>query len=73
MENTRSHFEDCRLDQAERFLHSRVVEVGSRGISVRSVGGNRAVEVRFGRFLKNKKVTVEKIVEKARKTPLKKC
>ena len=49
MENLRSHFGDCRLDQAERFLHSCLVEVGS-GISVRSVGSNRANEVRFGRF-----------------------
>ena len=61
MENSRSHFGDCRLDQAERFLHSRLVEVGSRGISVRSVGGNRAGEVRFGRFLRNKKVTVKRV------------
>ena len=34
-------------------------------ISVRSVGGTRAGEVRIGRFLRNGKVTVEKVVEKA--------
>ena len=56
------------MDQTKRFLHSRLVDVGSRGISVRSVGGNRAGEVRFGRFLRNKKVTVKKIIEKAQKT-----
>ncbi len=67
MQNSSSHFGDCRLDQAERFLHGRLVEVGPRGISVRSVGGNRAGEVRFGRFLRNEKVTVKKIVEKAGK------
>ena len=32
---------------------------------MRSVGGNRAGEVRIGRFLRNEKVTVEKIVEQA--------
>ena len=47
MENLRSYFGDCRLDQAERFLHSGFVGVGSRGLSVRRVGGNRAGEVGF--------------------------
>ena len=32
---------------------------------MRSVGGNRAGEVRIGRFLRNERVTVEKIVEQA--------
>ena len=60
-----SHFGDRRLDQAGSFLHDRLVKLGPQGISVRSVGGNRADEVRIGRFLRNEKVTVEKIVEKA--------
>ena len=60
-----SHFGDRRLDQAGSFLHDRLVKLGPRGISVRSVGGNRAGEVRIGRFLRNEKVTVEKIVEQA--------
>ena len=34
-------------------------------VGMRSVGGNRAGEVRIGRFLRNEKVTVEKIVEQA--------
>ncbi len=60
-----SHFGDYCLDQTESFIHTRLVEVGPHGISVRSVGGNRAGEVRMGRFLRNEKVTVNKIVEKA--------
>ena len=68
MQNPGSHFGDLRLDQAERFFHDRLVEVGPRGVSVRGVGGNRAGEVRFGRFLRNGKVTVNKIVEKAAMT-----
>ena len=34
-------------------------------MSVRRLGGNRAGEVRIGRFLRNGKLTVEKIVERA--------
>ena len=60
-----SHFGDCRLDKTASFLHDRLVRIGPRGISVRGVGGNRAGEVRIGRFLRNRKVTVDKIVEKA--------
>jgi len=60
-----SHFGDFRLDQAVCFLHDRLVEIGPQGISVRRVGGSRAGEVRVGRLLKNGKVTVKKIVEKA--------
>ena len=50
---------------AGRFLHDCLVRRGTRGISVRSVGGSRAGEVRIGRFLRNGKVTVEKVVEQA--------
>ena len=67
MQSSRSYFGDFRLDQAADFLHERLVAIGPRGISIRSVGGNRATEVRFGRFLRNKKVTEEKLIEKARK------
>ena len=63
----------CRIlgivvsDQAGSFLHDRLVKLGRLEGSrpVRSVGGNRAGEVRIGRFLRNEKVTVEKIVEQA--------
>ena len=60
-----SHFGDYRLDKTASFLHDRLVRIGPRGISVRGVGGNRAGEVRIGRFVRNKKVSVDKIVEKA--------
>ena len=58
-------FGDRRVDRVHRFLHDRLVRQGPRGISVRRLGGSRAGEVRIGRFLRNGKVTVEKIVERA--------
>lgn len=58
-------FGDRRVDRSYRFLHDRLVRHGPRGISVRRLGGSRAGEVRIGRFLRNGKVTVEKIVERA--------
>src|SRR3546814_6133840 len=35
------------------FLHRRLVEVGQRGVAVRSLGGNREGEMRITRFLRN--------------------
>lgn len=58
-------FGDRRVDRAHRFLHDRLVRHGPRGISVRRLGGSRSGEVRIGRFLRNGKVTAEKIVERA--------
>lgn len=46
-------------------MHERLVTVGQGGISVRSLGGNRAGEMRITRFLRNAKVTVEEIFEQA--------
>ena len=60
-----SDFGDYRLDEAATFLHDRLVRIGPRGLSVRGLGGSRAGEVRIGRFLRNGKVSVEKIVNKA--------
>lgn len=47
------------------FLHRRLIEIGQRGIAVRSLGGCRAGEMRLTRFLRNSKVTVGEIVEEA--------
>ena len=58
-------FGDRRVDRSGEFLHDRLVRHGPRGISIRRLGGNRAGEVRIGRFLRNDKVTVEKIVHQA--------
>jgi hypothetical protein len=41
------------------------VEVGQRGVSVRSLGGDRAGEMGFTRFLQNPRVTRDEIVETA--------
>src|SRR5690606_5569320 len=46
-------------------LHRRLVEVGQRGVSVRSLGGDRAGEMRLTRFLRNEKVTADEIVTEA--------
>jgi hypothetical protein len=47
------------------FLHRRLVEVGQRGIAVRSLGGGRAGEMRLTRFLRNLKVSVQEIIAAA--------
>ena len=49
------------LGKRGAFLHERLVTVGPRGVSVRGLGGNRAGEMRFTRFLRNRKVTVGEI------------
>ncbi len=45
---------------------ARLVSVGQSGISVRRVGGNRAGEMRFTRFLRNLRVSPEEMVATAR-------
>ena len=45
---------------------ARLVCVGQSGISVRRVGGNRAGEMRFTRFLRNRRVRPEEMVTTAR-------
>ncbi len=45
---------------------ARLVCVGQSGISVRRVGGNRAGEMRFTRFLRNRRVRPEEMVATAR-------
>jgi hypothetical protein len=47
-------------------LYGRLVSSGGRQVSVRSVGGSRAGEVRIGRFLHNKKVTTKEMIAAAR-------
>lgn len=41
------------------------MEVGGRGISVRSLGGSRSGEIRITRFLRNQRVSVEELVSHA--------
>ncbi|MGP9814674.1 IS4 family transposase, partial [Rhodopseudomonas sp. NSM] len=45
---------------------ARLVDVGRAGISVRRVGGDRAGEIRFTRFLRNPRVTPQEMVAHAR-------
>lgn len=63
MEQEASSFGDYRLDQANSFIHDRLTSHGPDGISVRRLGGNRAGEIRIGRFLRNGKVTEDRIIE----------
>lgn len=44
------------------FLLERLVEAGQGGVRLRPLGGNRAGEVRLGRFLRNPRVTPEEII-----------
>ena len=53
MEQGASSFGDNRLDRANRFIQDRLASHGPDGLSVRRLGGNRAGEVRIGRFLRN--------------------
>jgi Transposase DDE domain len=46
-------------------LHERLVSVGSRGVRVRRLGGSRAGEIRITRFLRNRAVNVEEMIETA--------
>lgn len=46
-------------------MHRRLVAGGGRGISVRSLGGGRAGEIRLTRFLRNAKVTIGEIIAAA--------
>ena len=45
---------------------ARLVRVGQSGVSVRRVGGNRAGEMRFTRFLRNPRVSPSEMVATAR-------
>jgi hypothetical protein len=48
------------------FLHRRLTADGSKGISVRQLGGGRAGEMRITRFLHNPKVTVSEMAATAK-------
>ena len=65
MEQAASFFGDYRLDQANRFIHDRLASHGPDGRSVRRLGGHRAGEIRIGRFLRNEKVSADRIIEPA--------
>ena len=60
-------FGDTRLARVGALLFKRLSE--KLTISIRTLGGNRATEVAFNRFLENKKTRVDTIVnELAKKT-----
>lgn len=58
-------FGDARRQAAGIDLLARLVEVGESGVSVRGLGGDRAGEVRFGRFLRCDAVTAEEMTATA--------
>ena len=47
------------------FLLDRLLAVGQAGVRIRPLGGNRASEVRLGRFLRNPRVSVAEMVATA--------
>ena len=62
MEQEVSSFGDHRLDWAGRFIHDRLVSHDPDSLSVRRLGGTRAGEIRIGRFVRNEKVTENRII-----------
>jgi len=54
-------FGDKRLEKVGNLLNSCILKKNS--VSLRKIAENRAMEVRFGRFLSNEKVTVNEIKE----------
>ena len=58
-------FGDRRLEKGGIFLLDRLLEAGQQGVRIRPLGGDRAGEVRIGRFLHNLSVTPEEMLETA--------
>lgn len=52
---------DRRLNQVGHALHEAMVK--QQSVCLRQLGGARAGEVRYGRLLRNEKVTVQKLIE----------
>jgi hypothetical protein len=65
MEFDLGQFGDSRLQKGGAFLLDRIIEVGESGVRVRPLGGNRAGEVRLGRFLHNHRVTPAEMIATA--------
>ena len=59
------HFGDARRRRVGIDLLARLMAVGPAGGSVRYLGGKRAGEIRFGRFLANPKVTAAEMLATA--------
>lgn len=54
-------FGDKRLEKVGNLLYGCILEKNC--VNLRKIAKNRAMEVRFGRFLSNEKVTIEKLKE----------
>jgi hypothetical protein len=65
MGDSLGQFGDPRRERSGSFLLDRLIEVGQAGVRVRPLGGNRAGEVRLGRFLRNPHVTPAEMVKTA--------
>jgi hypothetical protein len=65
MQQHLGHFGDSRLRDGGADLLARLMEVGPAGARLRPLGGDRAGEVRFGRFLHNANVTSEEMITTA--------
>jgi hypothetical protein len=62
---TLGYFGDMRLKKNGELLFKRII--AKRSVSLRKLGGNRATEVKFGRFLSNEKVTMNELTEESTK------
>jgi len=54
-------FGDRRLEEGGAFLLERLCTVGQSGVCIRTLGGDRAGELRITRFLRNEQVTPEEM------------
>lgn len=54
-------FGDARLNKGGSLLFERMLEL--KTVILRQLGGNRATEVKFGRWLKNKKVELPELIK----------
>ena len=60
MEYTLGYFGDARLEKNGALIYQRMLE--KCHVSLRKLGGCRATEVKFGRFLSNERVTMEELI-----------
>lgn len=65
MQQDLGRFGDRRLQNGGADFLARLMEIGPSGARVRPLGGDRAGEVRFGRFLHNERVTHEEMIATA--------
>lgn len=73
MDLSLGRFGDARRARTGSFLLERLVTTGGCGITVRSLGGDRAGEMQLTRFLRNEAVTAEEMAAEAAAGTARRC